>query len=152
MEIYIGHIREKVKSKISAFVEKLIFASFLNLKAGNNGFHFYVFNFCRYGWMLTWNDVIVVTDGIGSLAEVSRTTMTPAFWGYPRRPMITHTTEQFILDPKSKQDKAKVTHLKNLASIIEDTERTRFYPQTDRRTNKWTDGRTDRRMDKVKPV
>ena len=34
------------------------------------------------------------------------------------------------------------------ASIVEYTERTRFCPQTDRRT----DGRTDRRTDKVKPV
>ena len=34
------------------------------------------------------------------------------------------------------------------ASIVEDTERTRFCPQTDRRT----DGQTDRRTDDVKPV
>ena len=38
----------------------------------------------------------------------------PAFWGYPHRPMITHTIDQFILDPKSKQDEVKVTNLKNL--------------------------------------
>ena len=41
----------------------------------------------------------------------------------------------------------------DLASIVEDTERTRFHPQTDGqtdgRTDRWTDGRT---MDKVKPV
>ena len=75
--------------------------------------------------------------------------------------MITHTINQLILDPKSKQDKVKVTNLKNLsklkifefwkkknlhathllklldkmcknemnpASIVEDTERTRFCP------------------------
>ena len=77
------------------------------------------------------------------------------------------------LDPKSKEDKVKVTNLKNSpkfkilkqalhathllklldkmckyemdpTSIIEDTERTRFCPQTNRRT--------DRQMDKVKPV
>ena len=36
----------------------------------------------------------------------------------------------------------------DLASFVEDTERTRFCPQTDR----WTDGWTDRRTDKVKPV
>ena len=35
-------------------------------------------------------------------AEQTRTTRTPAFWGYPRR-----------LDPKSKEDKVKVTNLKN---------------------------------------
>ena len=61
-----------------------------------------------------------------------------------------------ILDPKSKEDKVKVTNLKNLPkfhathllklldkmckydmdpmSIVEDTKRTRFCPQTDRRT------------------
>ena len=51
-----------------------------------------------------------------------------------------------ILDPKSKQDKVKVTNLKNLPkvqilefwnklyTIVDDTERTRFCPQTDRRT------------------
>ena len=80
----------------------------------------------------------------------------------PRRLMITHTIE-------SKEDKVKVTnskifwilkqalhatHLLKLLdkmckyemdpmSIVEDTERTRFCPQTDRRT----DGRTDRRTD-----
>ena len=37
------------------------------------------------------------------------TTRTPVFWGYPMLPMITHTIEQFILDPKSKQDKVKFT-------------------------------------------
>ena len=88
-------------------------------------------------------------------AEQTRTTRTPAFWGYPRR-----------LDPKSKEDKVKVTNLKNSPkflnfwilkralhathllklldkmckyemdpmSIVEDTELTRFCPQTDRRT------------------
>ena len=78
-----------------------------------------------------------------------------------------------ILDPKSKEDKVKVTNLKNSPkfqilkwalrathppmlldkmckyemdpmSIVEDTERTRFCPQMDR----WTDGETD----KVIPV
>ena len=29
----------------------------------------------------------------------------------PRCPMITHTIDQLILDPKSKQDKDKVTNL-----------------------------------------
>ena len=91
--------------------------------------------------------------------------------------MITHTIDQFILDPKSKED--KVMKLKNLlkfkifefekknkktlhmihllklldkmckyemdlASIVEDRERTRFCPQTD--------GPMDRQTDKVKPV
>ena len=33
-------------------------------------------------------------------------------------PMITHTIDQFILDPGSKQDKVKVTNLKNLQNLI----------------------------------
>ena len=35
----------------------------------------------------------------------------------PCHPMITHTTDQFILDPKSKQDKVKVTNFKNLSKL-----------------------------------
>ena len=85
----------------------------------------------------------------------TRTTRTPSFWGLPYH--------WVILDPKSKEDKVKVTNLKNSPkfhllklldkmckyemdpmSIVEDTERTRFCPQTDRQT----DGQTD----KVKPV
>ena len=31
--------------------------------------------------------------------------------------MITHTIDQFILDPKSKQDKVKVKNLKNLPRL-----------------------------------
>ena len=85
------------------------------------------------------------------------------FWGYPPPPND-YPYHWVILDPKSKEDKVKVTNLKNspkfqkllklldkmckyemdLMSIIEDTERTRFCPQTDRRT----DGQTD----KVIPV
>ena len=106
---------------------------------------------------------------IGSLcAYLSRTTRTFAFWGYPLLPHdYPYYWPQFILDAKSKQDKVKVTNLKNLpkrqilwfwkkklshvthllklldkvckyemdpASIVEDTERTRFCPQMDRRT------------------
>ena len=41
--------------------------------------------------------------------QITRTTRTPAFWGYPRRLMITHTIES--LDPKSREDKVKVTNL-----------------------------------------
>ena len=90
--------------------------------------------------------------------------------------MITHNVDQYILDPKSKQDKVKVTNLKNSpklhfllnfelnstcdtlqkmldkihkyeinpASFLEDTERTRFCTQMDRRADGWTD--------KVKPA
>ena len=35
----------------------------------------------------------------------------------PHHPMITHTIEQFIFDPKSKQDKVKVTNLINLPKL-----------------------------------
>ena len=43
----------------------------------------------------------------------TRTTRTPAFWGYPQPP---HDYPYYwvILDPKSKEDKVKVTNLKNL--------------------------------------
>ena len=92
----------------------------------------------------------------------TRTTRTPAFWGYPPSPHD-YPFYWVILDPKSEEDKVKVTNLKNspkfrifkqalhathllklldtmckykmdLTSIFEDTERTRFCPQTDKRT------------------
>ena len=93
----------------------------------------------------------------------TRTTRTSALWGYPPTPQY-YPYYWFILDPKSKQD-VKFTNLKNLpktsivwilnksathllklldkickyemdpTSIVEYTERTRFRPQTDRRTN-----------------
>ena len=96
------------------------------------------------------------------------------FWWYPSLP---HDYPYYwvILDPKSKEDKIKLTNLKNspkfvfflilkptlhvthilkfldkmctyemdLTSIVEDTERTRFCPQTDR----WTDRQMDRRTE-----
>ena len=45
-------------------------------------------------------------------AKQSRTTRTPAFWGYP----LSHDYPYYwvILDPKSEEDKVKVTNLKNL--------------------------------------
>ena len=98
----------------------------------------------------------------------------PVFWGYPLPPHG-YPYYWFILDSKSKQDKVKVTNLKNLqkntshathllklidnickyemdpASIVEDTEWTQFCPQMDRqtdgRTDGQTDGQTDRQMD-----
>ena len=91
-------------------------------------------------------------------------TRTPAFWGYPPPPH-NYPYHWVILDSKSKEEKVKVTNLKNspkfkifefwnehytphllklldkmckyemdAMSIVEDTERTRFCPQTDRRT------------------
>ena len=84
----------------------------------------------------------------------TRTTRTPAFWGYPPPPHD-YPYHWVMLDPKSKEVKISnfwilkralhVTHLPKLLdktckyemdpiSIVEDTERTRFCPQTDRRT------------------
>ena len=93
---------------------------------------------------------------------LTRTTRTPAFWGYPPPPHD-YPLYWVILDPKSKEDKVKVTNFKNLPkfqifkqtlhathllklldkmckyemdpmSIVKDTEQTRFCPQTDRQT------------------
>ena len=44
--------------------------------------------------------------------ELTRTTRTPAFWGYPLLPND-YPYHWVILDPKSKEDKVKVTNLKN---------------------------------------
>ena len=110
----------------------------------------------------------------------TRTTRTPAIWGYPQPPHD-YPYHWVILDPKSKEDKVKVTnlfykkfaqisnfwilkralpatHLLKLVdkmckyemdpmSIVEDTERARFCPQTDRRTDGQTDRRTDTQTD-----
>ena len=43
---------------------------------------------------------------------ITRTTRTPAFWGYPP-PRHDYSYHWVILDPKSKEDKVKVTNLKN---------------------------------------
>ena len=53
------------------------------------------------------------------LSETTRTTRTPAFWGYPCRLMITHTIDQFILLTSSyripSQNKMKAKKLEKLA-------------------------------------
>ena len=48
--------------------------------------------------------------------NATRTTRAPAFWGYPPLP---HEYPYYwvILDPKSKEDKVKVTNLKNLPKL-----------------------------------
>ena len=46
------------------------------------------------------------------LPMITRTTRTPAFWGYPPPPND-YPYHWVILDPKSKVDKVKVTNLKN---------------------------------------
>ena len=112
-------------------------------------------------------------------SHTTRTTRTPAFWGYPPPPHD-YPYHWVILDPKSKEDKVKVTNLKKFVkisnflilkralhathllklldkmckyemdpmSIVEDTERTRFCPQTDRRT----DGQTDKVIPVYPPI
>ena len=107
----------------------------------------------------------LLPDRTKPLPKSTRTTRTPAFWGYPPPPHD-YPYHWVILDPKSKEDKVKIsnfwilkralyaTHLLKLLdkmckyemdpmSIVEDTERTRFCPQTDRRTDRQTDRRTD---------
>ena len=44
--------------------------------------------------------------------ELTRTTRTPAFWGYPPPPHD-YPYHWVILDPKSKKDQVKVTNFKN---------------------------------------
>ena len=117
--------------------------------------------------VITWR-----RPGDKPLSEPTRTTRTPAFWGYPPPPND-YPYHWVILDPKSKESQihklkkiAKIsncwilqralhaTHLLKLLdkmckyemdpmSIVEDTERTRFCPQTVRRTDRRTDGQGD---------
>ena len=120
-----------------------------------------------------WDIEIAIMELINS---ISTRTRTPAFWGYPLPPHD-YPYHWVILDPKSKEDKVKVTNVKNSPkfqilkqtlhtthllklldvqdvmckmckyemdpmSIVEDIERTWFCPQTERRTDGQTDGRT----------
>ena len=85
--------------------------------------------------------------------------------------MITHTIESYWIPSQNKtgsklQILKQTLHATNLlkllnkmckyeldlTSIVEDTERTWFCPQTDRRKDGQTDRQTDRQTDKVKPV
>ena len=95
------------------------------------------------------------------------------------RLMITHIIESYWIPSQKTKSKLQiwricqnfkflnqtlyVTHLLKLlhkmckyemdpTSIVEDTERTRFCPQTDRQTDRRTDRRTDGQTDKLKPV
>ena len=119
------------------------------------------------------------------ITMATSTTRTPAFWGYippppPPPPLPNdYPYHWVILDPKSNEDKVRVTNFKNSPkfqifwilkpalhathllklldkmckyemdpmSIIEDTERTRFCPQTDR----WTDGQGDTSIPPFQP-
>ena len=70
----------------------------------------------------------------------TRTTRTPTFLWYPPHD---YPYDWVILDPKSKEDKLKVTKFKEFVknlSIVEDTEQTRLDGQTDGRTDMQTDG------------
>ena len=62
----------------------------------------------------THNGMLLLTHCNSSWIELdwTRTTRTPAFWGYPPPPHD-YPYHWVILDPKSKEDKVKVTNLKN---------------------------------------
>ena len=92
-----------------------------------------------------------------AVSKQTRTTRTPAFWGYPRRPMIipillihiesqvkTRQSQNYKFKEFAKTSNLKLLHkmCKYPASIVEDTERTRFCPQTDRRADRRTDRRS----------
>ena len=96
----------------------------------------------------------VARVGYCGLSITTRTTRTPTFWGYPPLPHD-YPYHWVILDFKWKDEISnlwilkralRATHLlklldkmckyeMDLMSIVEDTERTRFCPQTDRRTD-----------------
>ena len=121
---------------------------------GQQWMGFWCVNLCVCKWNIFHN-------GLAPLSIKTRPTRTHAFWGYPPPPHD-YPYYWVILDPKSKEDKVKATHSNNLPfffnyetsftsynslmlldkmckykmdplSIGEDTERTRFCPQTDRR-------------------
>ena len=77
-------------------------------------------------WLMA--EVSLVKFPSGDCNWTSLITRTPAFWGYPPPPHIIHIIESYwvILDPKSKEDKIKVTNLKNLP---------KFHDSVDRRTD-----------------
>ena len=59
-------------------------------------------------------DSLTISFMVSSLTQgnqITRTTRTPAFWGYPP-PSHDYPYHWVILDPKSKEDKVKVTNLK----------------------------------------
>ena len=102
--------------------------------------------------------------------KTTRTTRTPAFWGYPLPPHD-YPYYWFILDPKSKEDKVKVMNLKNLPKFQIFQFCNELYTQhtfwsclircANMKRIRWvlcghnslsTDGQTDAQTDKVKPV
>ena len=103
---------------------------------------------------------------IGDPTAITRTTRMPAFWGYPRHLMITHTIESYWIQSQKKISQsyefgefAKIsmklkwvlhtTHLPklldkmykyemDLTSIVEDTEQKRTDRRMDGQTGRWT--------------
>ena len=116
--------------------------------------------------------MLIIWNISGKKANLNETrTLTPAFWDTPAAPWLPY--QWFTSDPKSKQDKVKVTNFKNLSKIqilheslhvtnllklldemykyemdptrtVGATEQTGDAGRTDRRTEGRTDGRTDR--------
>ena len=82
----------------------------------------YAFPLLKWGYFTLWPwifKVMGVAKGQGhmwSAQNLTRTTRMPAFWSYPP-PLHDYPYYWFISDPKSKQDKVKVTNLKNLPKI-----------------------------------
>ena len=78
------------------------------------GIHWWLVNSPHKGpvmWkMFPFDDIIKPL--LTTLSGTTRTTRTPAFWGYPPPPND-YPYHWVILDPKSKEDKVKVTNLKN---------------------------------------
>ena len=114
--------------------------------------------------------ITIVCSTLYSGADQTRTTRTPAFWGYPPPPND-YPYHWVILDPKSKEDKVKVTNLKIEFWNGHYTRHTFWsclircanmkwirwvllkiqsgHDSVHRRTDGQTDGRTDGQTDKV---
>ena len=62
---------------------------------------------------------LIRTNSMAKVTNVikTRTTRMPAFWGYPPLPHD-YPYYWFMSDPKSKEDKVKVTNLKNLSKLL----------------------------------
>ena len=99
-------------------------------------------------------------------AVITRTTRTPAFWGYPRRLMITHTIESYwIPSQKKKKSKLQILRICQIFQFLNfETNFTHDTPSevllkiqsghdfVHRRTDGQTDRQMDRRTGMVKPV
>ena len=73
----------------------------------------YCDNPLKYSDTFTMNVFMILNNTYFNILSVeTRTTRKPAFWGYPPPPHD-YTYHWVILDPKSKDDKFKVTNFKN---------------------------------------